>query len=319
MDVVSMRERFDEARERREWIETVRLLRYLAIGNLPREPIEASTYSRTFRLGRRSPQWCNVFYTARLDGQLPFGQDRIVLALTLEAALRQGSRLVTFESLYAFMRQLGVSDAGLNYRRLRERFRRLTFLSIDIGFGDSREGAEAHNTGEHLQIIRRHAFPEDDEHRRATLEEAGVEILEDELDTRAWYVLFTRDFWDEYANPDHKYLHIPLDIIQHLRDRPLAWDFALFLLYRSSSARRVTRVPHQVLMEHFGAPETDDRTTVRRLKKLLTEFQLLLGDALDATIENAAPLATRGRPRKQWQLVIRPPARKLLNWVPQQR
>lgn len=316
MDVVSMRERFDEARERREWIETVRLLRYLAIGNLPREPVEASTYSRTFRLGRRSPQWCNVFYTARLGKQLPFGQDRIVLALTLEAALRQRSRLVTFDSLYAFLRQLGVTDGGPNYQRLRERFRRLTFLSIDMGFGDSRETAEAHNTGEHLQIIRRHAFPEDEELRKATLEEAGVELLNDDLDSRSWFVLFSLDFWNEYANPDHNYIHIPLEIIQHLRDRPLAWDFALFLIYRSSSARAATRVPHEALIELFGAPGTRERRTIELLTKLLTEFSLLFGDALDARIVEDRPLATRGRPKKRWQLVIRPTPHKLLNWSP---
>ena len=88
--VVSIAEHIDRGRH----FEAVRTARALAIAGLPKRPCQTRDLSRTLRVGANL--WLRVTYTAQEGHDLPFGEDRFVLAGIQHLALEQDSPTVLF-------------------------------------------------------------------------------------------------------------------------------------------------------------------------------------------------------------------------------
>ena len=151
--VVSIAERIDYA----EHFEAVRTARALAIAGLPKRRCQTRDLSRTLRVGANL--WLRVTYTAQEGHDLPFGEDRFVLAGIQHLALEQDSPTVLFARVGSLLKTFGLSEDGRTVSLLRQRFARLAGLSVRLLFGCSKDELDEHVNAEQIFIIRKYALP----------------------------------------------------------------------------------------------------------------------------------------------------------------
>ena len=126
-------------------------------GGLPKRRCQTRDLSRTLRVGANL--WLRVTYTAQEGHDLPFGEDRFVLAGIQHLALEQDSPTVLFARVGSLLKTFGLSEDGRTVSLLRQRFARLAGLSVRLLFGRSEDELEEHVNAEQIFIIRKYALP----------------------------------------------------------------------------------------------------------------------------------------------------------------
>jgi hypothetical protein len=298
----------DAEQDRTEALQTARAI---ALAGLPKRNTGAQSLIRTLRLGKQ--QWLRVIYSADPEGILPYGQDRFVLAGIQSLALEQRSPVVYFEQVSQLLKMFGLSTDGRSLRRLRERFQRLSGLSIRLRFAETEEGLKTPPSGESIFIIKSFSLPTRKELRNELraipirqhqLALPGLEL--GEAPSR-YGVLLSADFWQHLKEPKNQ-LILPMDLMQLFVNYPTGWDYAAFLVYRCSRAKTASIVPHDVLMSLFRDSEREnDKRVVRRLLRYHEEIMRPYGDRLNAVLEPSGYFpSSGGRPKEQWQLRVGP-------------
>ncbi len=293
--VVGIAERLDQA----EQLEAIRTARALAIAGLPKRRYRGRDLSRTLRVGAHL--WLRVTYSAQEGHELPFGEDRFVLAGIQHLALEQDSPTVLFDRVGTLLKTFGLSEDGRTIALLRQRFKRLAGLTVRLAFGRSIEALQEGVAAEQIFIIRQYSLPS---RRDLDTEQAGQLTIPG---AHPYGVVLSRDFWAHLSDTRNRLL-VPLELLKLFIDRPTGWDYLCFLAARCGAARTSSRVPHEALMSLFRDTERqDDRRIIRSLQRYHSEIQRATGGRLNAElVEDGVFPSSGGRPKKRWALIVRP-------------
>ena len=281
-------------------LEAIKTARALALAGLPKRRSPLPHLSRTLRVG--ADLWLRVSYSTDEGQELPFGQDRFVLAGIQHLAIKQDSPVVLFDRVGHLLKTFGLPEDGRTLRRLRDRFKRISGLAVRLQFGQTLEELEEGVMGEQLFIIRRYSLPT---RKRLRSEKAGQLVIQG---SHPYGVELSADFW-QYLSESSNRLIVPLELLKLFIDRPTGWDYLCFLVARCGAARRPSEVPHEALMSLFRDRDSErDRDIIRRLKSYHSEIMLATDGRLNAELVERGhfPTEGRGRPRKRWALKVGP-------------
>lgn len=302
--VVQAAELIRETEERHERTEALVLARVMALAGLPKKRARGQRdLTRTLRLGHHS--WVRVTYSANVGTELPYGEDRIVLAAIQHLAIANQSPLIHFQRVGELLKMFGISQATQSYRLLRQRFDRINGLSIHLNFAPTRAKLDDVNQGEQSFVISRFSLPTRNELRD---ERNGQLSLSAQLDKPSpYWVRLDANFFEHLADSSN-HLLIPLHLARHFVDRPTGYDYLLFLIARCGRARSISVIDHDVLLELFGDGVEEERAVIRRLLKYHQEIMLATGGRLNAQLveHGTFPSTARGRRRKRWILRVGP-------------
>ncbi len=294
-ELVSIVDQIEHAKH----VEAVQTARALAIAGLPKRRTHARDLSRTLRVG--ADMWLRVTYTAQEGHDLPFGEDRFVLAGIQHLALKHNSPTVLFDRVGSLLQTFGLNEDGRTVARLRQRFARLAGLSVRLAFGSSEAELKEHVHVEQVFLIQRYALPS---RRDLQIEQAGQLTFH-----RAYTygVVLSGDFWNHLLKTRNR-LVVPLNLLKLYIDKPTGWDYLCFLVARCGAAKTSSRVPHEALVSLFrDTDQQDDRHVIRRLQRYHREIMHATGGRLNADlVEDGAFPSSGGRPKKRWALIVRP-------------
>lgn len=285
------------------------LAKLLAMAGLPRSRRKGGL-SRTLRLGNTS--WVRVTYNSiKPNSDLPFGVDRLYFAAVQTMAIERCSPIVTFETAGEVLKRFGIPTDGRQYRRLREGFARLKNLVIQIEYLDDapNDCSEAPERGRNLLPISDYSLPARKDLR---LESAGALRLPlgcfDEQPGHPFGLRLSSDFWD-HLNDIKNRIQVPIKIMRAFLNEPVGWDFTLFVITRSRTARTKTVISQEALLLLFRDGAEPHRNLIGKLRGYLQKIKELTDGKLPIDFE-LKPFPKRsggpGQPAKEWQLIIRP-------------
>lgn len=272
--------------------------RSIALAWLPRTKTKEHTVVRELQLGTGFK--IRVTYTAAGGSKMPFGEDRFVLAGIQDLAVKQDSARVSFENVGDLLKEFGLSRSGSQYRDLRQRLNRLKGLNVDIELIDGNDRHHDMVVGVGMRVIEEWAMPT---RRRLAAEGSGQLTIEGS----PYYVQISQQLMN-YLRSSENQLIVRMDLLKKFVNRPLGWDYLVFLAHRCGAARSSSVVPHSVLMEMFKSGNQSDSRTIETLRGFHEEIMLATGHRLEARIIEMEPIRNPkgGRPRKQWGLQVGP-------------
>ncbi len=310
-------------------VDAITVARLLALAGLPKRRTKERDLVRLLRLGTNA--FVKVTYSAAKGGQLPFGEDRFVIAAVQHLAIQSKSPVVLFRSVAEILHLFDRTANNQNYALLRERFKRIAGLSITLRLAPTLEALERNeeSAGDQLFLFRRYHLPTKEAVRVTT--EGQLElptVIEDPdfpLSAAGRYgVVLDDSLWEHLCVPKN-HLIVPLDLIRIFTDRPVGWDYLMFLVARCGAARSESVVDHDDLLSLFRDGTEPDRKVFHRLSKYHDEIMRATGGRLNcALIQIGTVAGGRGRPRVRWALRVGPSrplvysggARKLLKAAP---
>lgn len=307
--VARFADRLAEQEQTRSRTEALIFARNIALSGLPKRPTKKKMMSRDLRLGRSL--WLRVSYHADQDADLPYGEDRFVLAAIQHLAISRNSPVVYFDRVGALLEMFGVSEGGKTIEMLRQRFNRLASFSIRLNFAPSQEELVEGASAERIFVIRRHRLPTRAELRAEQDNQMVLPMLPTGKDglVSPYGVQLSGDFW-EHLQDQQQHLIVPVDLLKLFVDSPTGWDYLCFLVARCGRAKSSTVVDHDILMGLFKEGREPDRNTIARLEKYHKLIMLATRGNLKASIEQIGHFpkekGQRGRRKKRWGLKIHP-------------
>ena len=307
--ILDIAEKLGEEERSNARTEALVFARTIAMAGLPKRPTKAKMLSRTLRLGK--DLWLEVSYHTDEDNELPYGEDRFVLAAIQHLAIQQGSPVIYFDRVNELMHMFGVDTGGKSYARLRQRFDRLSSFSIRLSFAASEEQLKQRSTVQRAFVIEEVALPTREELKAAEAGQMVLPVLP--LDERGGFSQFgvrlSAGFWEHLKEKEH-HLLAPVELLKLFIDQPTGWDYLCFLIARCGRAQTPTVIDHDILMGLFKEGKEHDRNTVIRLQKYHDIIMTATRGNLKASIEQSGYLprqtGQRGRPAKRWVLKIHP-------------
>lgn len=237
-------------REDGEWDELLQVAQALIVCGLP--------YQRTKerQLVRRAPaadgsEVVVTFTATDPDVELPYGSDRTLLHWLVDRAIRADQPFVAWETATEFLRDAGLSDAGPNYRDLRDRFERLSSVAITV-------------IREHGGRKRRLIMPIIEESNLPSSVDLRAEVRGERriLDEVFGFKLSAR-FWTEVKD---RHVPVPWELIRKTRKQSQLQDFMLWIYWRSYAAKGPSRVPLDALREQFMIEDSNPRRLKQHVK-----------------------------------------------------
>lgn len=307
--LVDIRERIELEKADRRATDALKTARALALAHLPRVKTTEKQVSKNVRLGK--DLWVRVTYTAVGDQILPFGEDRVILAGLVHLAMQRGTPLVSFDQAGEILDLFGMERSGTGYKRLRQRLDRIKSLDIEV---ETHAPGLGIKQGWGARVVERWSLPTRKEIRASM---AGQLTLPGTTanDLPLFHVQLSNSLWQHVQEGGRHILKVRKDLMQLFVNRPLGWDYALFLAHRCGSAVTESLVPHEALVDMFGTPNEADRNLFRRLREYHDEIMLATqgpdGDSLlNARLEvvGLEDSKGRGRRKKLWGLRVGPSA-----------
>lgn len=300
----------NEIRDRQESFErtdALVLAKLIAITSLPLKRTQDRDRSKIFRLGH--DLWTKITLTTAKGQELPFGEDRFVLAGIMHLAVQGDNPIVFFKHACELLKMFEVSTDRQGYRLLRDRFKRISGLSITIQYANSEEELGDRAVGENMFVIHKYALPtrkEIEEEKCGQMTLKGV-LDNPDLNNSPYGVKLGGEFWDYLKNPKNQ-LIIPINLLKLFIDRPTGWDYALFLHSRCGSAKTSSIIDHETMMKLFKEGCEPDRNTIARLQKYHKEIMFVTNKRLNAQLieDTSLPQEGRGRKKKRWKLCVGP-------------
>jgi hypothetical protein len=294
--------------EEQERIEALRLAKLIALTSLPARPTDAISRSKVLRLGQDF--WAKVTIFTPPGHQLPFGQDRIVLAGIMHLAIKYQSPVVLFDHACDLLKMFEISTDGRSYERLHERLNRVSKLAISIEYAFSKEELKLGFKGKNLFVIQEYMLPSRQEVEteiRRQLAPPGVYVFPKRSEN-IYGVVLGADFW-EYLKDTSNQLIVPVELLQLFTNEPMGWDYVIFLVARCGAAKRKSTIDHDTLMTLFKeSPKERDSETIKRLQRYHQIIMQATDNHLNATLRPAGSRVQQGRGRKKqrWQLAVGP-------------
>jgi hypothetical protein len=127
-DLVRIREKRDAGSL---GMQMTQIAQAMVLCGLPYSPTKETKIVRRARLGDGST--VSVTFSAGLDGiAMPYGSDRTLLHWMIDKAIKTQSPVVNWDTATEFLRDVGMADSGKNRKDLKERYKRLTGLTIGV-------------------------------------------------------------------------------------------------------------------------------------------------------------------------------------------
>jgi Plasmid encoded RepA protein len=194
---------------------------------------------------------------AHPDYGLPFGQDRLALIWVASLAVKQKSRVVSFESGSQILREFDLPVDGPHYRRMIEAFRRI--FSSTIYFGMSRNRADA------MDCARVHFFD--------ALDLWFSPRAPQDVNRRENVVVLSEAFWEELRTHP---IPVRRETVSALASSPGCLDLYLWLAWRTFKLSHTQRVPvgglhglaFQLGSDPYGRPRDFERTLRKWLERI---------------------------------------------------
>ena len=305
--LVDIRERIEVEKADRQATDALKTARALALAHLPRTKTAKQQISKNVRLGK--DLWVRVTYTAVGDQPLPFGEDRVILAGLVHLAMQRGTPLVTFDQAGEILDLFGMERSGAGYKRLRQRLDRIKSLDIEI---ETHAPGLGIKQGWGARVVERWSLPTRKEIRASM---AGQLTLPGTTtgNLPLFHVQLSNSLWQHVQEGGRHILKVRKDLMQLFVNRPLGWDYALFLAHRCGSAKTTSLVPHEALVDMFGTSNEADRNLFRRLREYHDEIMLATEGPDGKPLLNARlevigfeQATGRGRRKKLWGLRVGP-------------
>lgn len=253
-EVKELRRRVTE----QDWDELLIAARALVLCGLPYRKSEERQVVKKARLG--NGQWLTVVYTALGEHPIPFGKDRAILSWITTVASRTGNPTVKFDSAFEFMRAFGMSDAGSNYRAIRNSIDRLKSFSCYVTVNDGSVEASSQEA-----VVKRALIPSRQDTARERSGEVRLPVIQD-----GFFVELDPTFFQEIRTHG---IPIPLELMVRFQNNPMAWDFIMFLNYRVKIARSPSRIPLEQMAQMLGTGDGNLRKVKMRLEEVLKELK----------------------------------------------
>jgi len=204
----------------------------------------------------------SVTYTSIEEGvPLPFGADRGLLAWIQTRAFDDGS--VRFDALAEYFQAFGLDQGGREYAVVRQRIRRLGSLAISITLESELESARLQ-----MHPLKKIFLPKDgSDCIRPPAGRVSPHLL---LIRRRYGFDLDSDLW---ALLRRHPVPQSLALLRRFHNRPKAWDFVSFVLYRCFAARRPTVIPWDDLVQHLGSTDRTGHRLRRTLRRILEEVK----------------------------------------------
>jgi len=246
--------------------EVIKMAQALILCTLPYRPTEERQIMRTARLSDGST--LRVTFTAGITGvNMPFGNDRHLMAWLFDKAINSDTSFVTIKSASDYLRETGKSRNGDRVKELAVRLSRLAGLVIGI----ERRAADATQTVM-LPMIASSNLP-----HNLTVEiereESGQESLPG-LEDPFGIQLEERFFQDIKRH----HVAIPRRLWMQLQGQkggPQLQDLLIFFVYRCYCAQRETVIPWHGLREQFPQDDSNPRRLKQSVKKAIQQLRVL--------------------------------------------
>lgn len=305
--IIAMNEEIKDNQETHNRTEALRLARLVAITSLPVKRTKNRDRSKTLRLGK--DLWARITLTAQKGQLLPFGEDRFVLAGVMHLAIQNNNPIVFFKFACDLLKMFEIAQNDQGYKLLRERFQRISGLSITIRYAASEKELDDVRAGENMFVIHRYALPtkrEIEEEKNGQPMLTGI-VNNPELCDSPYGVKLSSEFWEYLREPQNQ-LIIPVNLLKLFIDRPMGWDYALFLLARCGAAKSHSKIDHETLIALFKEGKEPDRKTIYRLKQYHEQIMLATAHHLSARIIEDGYFSKdgKGRRQKKWALCVGP-------------
>jgi hypothetical protein len=205
----------------------------------------------------------NLEITGHPKYGLPFGQDRLIPIWVATLALRQKNRFIYFKSAAEILDTFGLHKDGKTYRRLVDGFQRI--FSATIFFGTNYErGPVAMYEG-----ARFHFFDQMKVWYTKQLDQQ--QLPSEDFQNQ---ILLSENFWNELKRHP---IPINLEAVKILANAPAELDFYTWLVWRSWTAKKETRIPllgESGLIRQLGiSDKTAAREFRRQIKRWLTHIK----------------------------------------------
>lgn len=227
----------------------------------PYSPTPTRSVTRTARVGRTAR--LTVTLTA-LDDRLPlpFGTDRTLLAWIQTLAFSSG--FAAFDAVIEYLHAFGLGSGGRDYRVFRERLAPLENLSVRVQLEIADEV-----TTLRLHPLKGSFLPRNRRSGTQTLAAAGVAPSQLLLRNRYGLALDS-DFWVYLRDQP---VALPFGLLLPFTNRPKAWDFASFVLYRSFAAKQATLIPWSEMVSQLASVDRSPRRLRASLGRVLEEIR----------------------------------------------
>ncbi len=293
------------------WVrEPFRIPAVLALFALPIRPAGKTRFQRTLRFDE--DEWLSVAYEAGTESvALPHGLDYLLWLWAVHEAIARHSREVYFDLLKDPVKALldDHEDDSRKSERWRASWDRIGHCRIAVS---SQQGF---TWPQPVKLLQRISLP-----RRGEIPSPLIAGREPE---RRYGLLLSREMW-KWLEGAPELVVLDRSLFGHLRNRPTALRYALFLLgWAQLHPRTATTIPTEKLAGLICGEWSRPRAAWPRLQcahdEVAKYFTQVHGRQLRAEWQRAAawekPIARRrgpGRPRNRWELRF-PPGRQLIS------
>ena len=256
-DLVRIREKRDAGSL---GMQMTQIAQAMVLCGLPYSPTKETKIVRRARLGDGST--VSVTFSAGLDGiSMPYGSDRTLLHWMIDKAIKTQSPVVSWDTATEFLRDVGMADSGKNRKDLKQRYKRLTGLTIGVVRKGSTESTVL------VPFIEESHLPTSVDLRA---ERSGQNLLK--LDEPIFgFRLGDRIFKEilQYHVP------VPFELLQATKKKSQLQDLLIFLYWRSFAAQSETLIPWESLREQLWQEDSVSSRIRIRFREAITVFKTI--------------------------------------------
>ncbi|SNT27048.1 RepA protein [Granulicella rosea] len=254
-DLVRIREKRDAGEL---GFQMTQIAQAMVLCGLPYSPTNETKIVRRARLGDGST--VSVTFSAGLDGiPMPYGSDRTLLHWMIDKAIKTQSPVVNWDTATEFLRDVGMADSGKNRKDLKQRYLRLTGLTIGVVRKGSTESTVL------VPFIEESHLPTSVD---LAADRNGHQLLK--LDSQVFgFRLGDRIFKEilQYHVP------VPFELLQATKKKSQLQDLLIFLYWRSFAAQSEVVIPWESLREQLWQEDSVTSRIRTRFKEAILIFR----------------------------------------------
>ena len=238
----------------------IQVAQAMVLCGLPYNPTKETRLIRKARLGDGST--VTVVFSAGLSSEMPYGSDRTLLYWMVDKAIKSQSAFVSWETATEFLRDLGMVNSGKNRADLKNRYRRLSGLTI--GIERSKAGSEETLL---MPFIEESRLPNSVDIKA---EGRGEQLLP--LDKFVFgFKLGDRIFREVLSH----HVPVPLRLLQETKRKSQLQDYMLFLYWRCYAAQSETVIPWGGIREQLWQDDSNTRRVRGRFAEAIAALKVL--------------------------------------------
>jgi hypothetical protein len=241
-------------------LQMTQIAQAMVLCGLPYSPTKETKIVRRARLGDGST--VSVTFSAGLDGiGMPYGSDRTLLHWMIDKAIKTKSAIVTWDTATEFLKDVGMADSGKNRKDLKQRYLRLTGLTIGVVRKGSTESTVL------VPFIEESHLPTSVDIKAARRGQALLHLDSPTFGFRLGERIFREIL--QYHVP------VPFELLQATKKKSQLQDHLIFLYWRSFSAQSETLIPWESLREQLWQEDSVASRIRIRFREAITVFRTI--------------------------------------------